>query len=115
MNCQFQQSAYSGILVITGKMGVEQAEELKSHLAEALEQSARTEIDLSGVESVNLCCLQLLCAAHKAAEQSGKTLEIRGAGEGFRGCVEGAGLIRHAGCMDETGSVCFWLETDGDR
>jgi anti-anti-sigma factor len=114
MNCHFQQSTDSGILAITGEMGIEQASELKSALAEALEQSARIEVDLSGVESVHLCCLQLLCTAHKRAAQSGKILELRNAGEEFRKGALDAGFIRHTGCLDETGADCFWLESDGD-
>ncbi len=114
MNCHFLQSTESGILTITGEMGIEQASELKSSLAQALEQSPRIEVDLSGVESVHLCCLQLLCTAHKNAVQSGKMLELRNAGTEFRKGALDAGFIRHTGCLDECGTVCFWLERDGD-
>jgi anti-anti-sigma factor len=114
MNCHFHQTGDCGILNVTGEMGIEYASEFKSSLAEALEQAARIEVDLSGVESVHLCCLQLLCSAHKAAGRSGKILEIRDAGEEFRKGALDAGFIRHAGCLDETGAVCMWLEPDGN-
>ncbi len=103
MNCHFQQAADCGVLAITGEMGIEYVSELKSSLAEALEQAPRVEVDLSGVKSVHLCCLQLLCAAHKAAAQEGKILELRNAGEEFRLGALDAGFIRHAGCLDKTG------------
>ncbi len=110
MNCHFQHAADCGVLAINGEMGIEDASDLKSALVESLERAPRVEVDLYGVETVHLCCLQLLCAAHKSAARAGKILEIRNAGEDFRRGVRDAGFIRHAGCLDETGEVCFWLE-----
>ncbi|HKZ16290.1 MAG TPA: STAS domain-containing protein, partial [Geobacteraceae bacterium] len=77
MNLSFLQSGDTGVLTIGGEMGIEFASELKSGFADALEAVTSLELDLTDVTTASLCCLQLLCSAHRAAVQSGKRLAVR--------------------------------------
>jgi len=109
MNLSFLQSGDTGVLTISGEMGIEFASELKSGFADALEAVTSLELNLTDVTTASLCCLQLLCSAHRAAVQSGKRLSVRNISEGFTGSMDDAGFLRHVGCANCRDNDCLWL------
>ena len=113
MNLTFQQAGDSGLLTILGEMGIESAPELKSALEEALAAVTSIEADLAGITSASLCCLQLLCSAHRTAAAAGKTFTLKKTGIAFAGSVADAGFLRHVGCRAGNGSDCLWLDKSG--
>ena len=53
------------------------------HLLELLEAEGPARVDVSGAESWDLACLQLLYAAGRTAGERGRRLALEGCGEAF--------------------------------
>jgi anti-anti-sigma factor len=109
MNHSFQVSGDTGVLSLTGALSIENGAELKTAISEALEAAENIVFDLAGVASADICCMQLFCAAHRTAVQSGKTLALANAGEGFEASAREAGYGRHVGCMGGNSRDCLWI------
>lgn len=112
MTHSFQQSGDTGALAVSGALTIEDAAELKSVLVDALAVSSRLVLDLAEVEAADLCCLQLLCSAHRSAVRAGRSLELRNAGVGFTACLRETGYARHLGCLNAMCPECLWLEPE---
>jgi ABC-type transporter Mla MlaB component len=96
-------------LVIRGEMGIQQADELHTALLRALEQAEWLEVDLGAAREVGLCCLQLLCAAHRSARKLGKRLTIGpGSSADFQEAVARAGYLGQRRCASEGETDCLW-------
>jgi anti-anti-sigma regulatory factor len=54
------------VVRLAGRLGIENASELKRVLVEAFEGGQGIELDVSAVESADLACVQVLCAAHRS-------------------------------------------------
>jgi anti-anti-sigma regulatory factor len=65
-------------LVAEGRLTIQDAAELKAVLLEAGMSGEKVSIDLAKVESLDLACAQVLCAANKSFRKTGKLLSIRG-------------------------------------
>ncbi len=61
-----EENGIGNVLRLAGRLGIENANELKRVLVEALEGSRGLELDVSAVESADLACMQVLCAAHRS-------------------------------------------------
>lgn len=70
-----------GLLVAAGTLDLYAAEALRDGLLQILEQSAEPKLQLTGVESCDVACLQLLCAAARTAAAQGTPLAVAGRGE----------------------------------
>ena len=96
-------------LVLKGELGIQQAEEMHQSLLRALEQAQWLEVDLSQAREVGLCCLQLLCSAHRSAHEQGKRLTIKpGASPDFWNAVSRAGYLGQRGCNGQEDTGCLW-------
>lgn len=115
MNHSFQLSGDTGVLSLTGALTIEHGAELKASLSGALEAASHLAFDLSGVESADICSLQLFCSAHRTAVKAGKTLELVNAGKGFDASVKDAGYLRHVGCLSENSRDCLWIDDSGEK
>lgn len=102
-------------IALQGTLLIERAAELKEKVSRALEGSGSVTIDLGGATDMDLSFLQLLCSAHKAAIEGGKTLLLRGGSETFRRRVLDAGYNRAHPCGVEAGSACFFAVDSGDE
>ncbi len=97
------------VLTIAGAMTVQRAAELKAVLMDAMAKADRVAIDLSRVTEVDLCGLQLLCSAQRAATQSRKRIALaRPAPDVFRRAAEDAGVCVRTGCGAEDPGRCPW-------
>jgi len=66
------------VIVVNGNLTIEHACPLKDVLLEALESSKMVNLDLHRVSSVDMACLQVLCAANKTYLKTEKHLSIKG-------------------------------------
>lgn len=69
------------MLVAAGTLDLYAAEALRDGLLQILEQSAEPNVQLTGVESCDVACLQLLRAAARTAAAQGTPLVVAGRGE----------------------------------
>jgi anti-anti-sigma factor len=96
---------------VEGDLTVQQASELKACLLEALNRARLVRIDLSGVEDMDLTCLQLLCSAHKTALATEKKLVLENDGrERFGPLFSSAGFPRSKGCAMDVDTSCLWMQ-----
>lgn len=102
-------------ITLEGELLIERAAELKDKVSRALEGSPVLTIDLGGATDMDLSFLQLLCSAHKAAMEGGKTLRLRGGAETFGRRVIEAGFNRKQACDKEADSMCFFAVASGDQ
>ena len=98
-----------GVLAIAGALTIQRAGEVKALLADALARADRVAIDLSGVTEVDLCGLQLLCAAQRTASRAQKRLDPAGpAPDVFRRAALEAGVCVRSGCGADDSGGCPW-------
>ncbi|MRR58203.1 MAG: anti-sigma factor antagonist [Deltaproteobacteria bacterium] len=110
MKISLEKSGDGATLTISGELGIETGEALKSGITEAFGIADRIDLDLSGVTSLDLCSMQLLCSAHRTAAVSGKQLLLMNVGEAFSSDRRTAGYMRHTSCHRGAGLNCLWLE-----
>lgn len=113
MGYSFKLSGRSGVLALDGSLTIEDADALKTALVDALRTAEALEIDLSGVADVSLCCLQVLCSAHRTAHREAKTLALRNPGEEFLQSLRETGYRRHKGCETAGDQDCLWADAGG--
>jgi anti-anti-sigma factor len=109
MNITFQQSGDNGTLAISGTLAIETTEAMKAGIVEAITAADKIMLDLSGVTSLDLCAMQLLCSAHRTATVLGKNLSLISVSEGFSRDMRRAGYSRHVSCHNCVESRCMWL------
>lgn len=101
------------ILCIGGDLTIPFAGEFRGALLEALDQAASVEVDVSGVSTVDITGLQLLCSAHRAACTRHKGFFLTGRDNPvFVESVGLAGFERHVGCSRDAGKNCIWIGGD---
>lgn len=80
-----------GVLAVAGEMDLYAAEELRRGLLELLGGEGPARVDVSGAESWDLACLQLLYAAGRTADGQGRRLSVEGRGEAFAAACRAIG------------------------
>lgn len=66
------------VVKVSGELTIEAAASLKRVLLEAYEGGQIVEVDVSRTESLDLACLQVLCASHRYFIKGGKTIVLTG-------------------------------------
>ncbi len=115
MNTTFNVSGDTGTLALSESLTIEDAAGLKEAVGDALTSSANLTVDLAAVDAIDLCCLQVLCAAHRTAVSRNKTLTILNPRDGFRETIRETGFLRHVGCMDTGDHRCLWVDRSGEK
>lgn len=99
-----------GKLVLQGELTVEQILPVRDNLKNALEAVRSLDIDLEEVTEIDLSFLQILCAAHRTALKTGKTLKLAGnPPQVFLQAMEDNGYSRQSGCSLDAGKTCLWV------
>lgn len=107
-------SGESGIVALEGELTAERMNELKTILIAALRAADSVLVDVRHVTGADLSCLQILCAAHRMAQQTNKNLAVRGNASGvLRQLAEEAGFTRTLGCHNEPVKSCLWAKGGG--
>jgi len=95
-----EDSARGKILRVEGSLTIKHACFLKKILIEALEKTDHLDIDIQNITSVDLACIQVLCAAHKTFAEVHKHLGILDSpSEIFKKYLFNSGIDRSAGNM----------------
>ena len=105
----------SGTLRLEGDLTIERAAELLEAFRQALAASDQVEMEFGEVGTVDLSCLQLLCAAHRTAVAQGKQFCFTGQRPHFLSeAGQKAGFIRKTKCqMNPDRQDCLWLGGKG--
>ena len=107
LNTKIHQSGGSGLLVLEGELIIDHAEELKRFFLTALEGQGSLDINMEGVNKVDMFGLQVLCAAHRTAMKFDKELKLIGQQpEALRDAIVMAGYGRTAACSED--KACPW-------
>ena len=104
-------SQKSGLITADGSLTIQHASDFKDTLMKALSEVDKIEVNFDKVTEVDLTCLQLLCATHRACMKTNKTLNIfHQQTESLQNAVKDAGYERHRGCKDiGDNNQCLWL------
>jgi anti-anti-sigma factor len=103
------------ILKAEGTLSIQDASGLKECLLEAFSSATTLLIDLSGVDSVDLACLQIFCSAHKTYSQAQKVICITGdRPEGVVRSLSSVALTPEA-CDREPHGPCLWAAGGRDE
>lgn len=100
------------MLHLEGELNIEQSEELKNVLLEAINQPKAVVVNLEKAVEVSLSTLQLLCAAHRSALLRSRNFSLSAQTEVFRDTMRMTGYRRHQGCKYDRNNSCLWLEDD---
>lgn len=111
----FELSGETGILAVSDALTIEYAGELKTAITDALAAATHLVIDMTRLTTIDLCCLQVFCSAHRAAVKEGKTLSILSGGKGFLESIRETGYLRHVGCQTNSGHDCLWTEKTAEK
>ncbi len=98
--------------VLEGELTLQNAAAIKELFAKAISgRRKKLAFTFRDVADVDLSFVQILCAAHRAAHEKGKTIEFTGCWpEPFTGLIQEAGLNEHVGCVTDCSLECPWLD-----
>ena len=98
----------SRILIIQGRLSIQDAGKLKELLLEAIQGTDHIVIDAARSESIDLACAQLLCSAHRTFHKTGKVFEFSPPpSEGMLSSLADM-AIDPAGCPEDLLESCIW-------
>jgi anti-anti-sigma regulatory factor len=97
---------------LSGTLGIEQASDLKSRLLETLRDCTELKLDLSLVESADLACIQVLCAAHRSSVKAGIKVSLASpVSQGLKTSMRDMALDPTA-CDPPHSRDCLWRKED---
>ena len=82
----------NGAIFVSGALDIYDVESLREVLLRELTKRAELVLDLTGVTECDTAGVQLICAARKSAEKSGKRLKLERPSSAFVTCCERLGL-----------------------
>ena len=95
---------------VSGTMTIPMARDVHTALVESFARAGQVLLDLEEVEEIDLTGLQLVCAAHRSALNSGKVFLVKGhRREEILLAATKAGFARRTGCTKDN-DTCFWAE-----
>jgi anti-anti-sigma factor len=107
LNARIDQSGGTGSLVLEGEMIIEHVVELKGMFLDAIQNKSSLNVNMEGVNKVDMFGLQILCAAHRSAMKVGKELTLVGEQpKALRDAIVIAGYGRTAICSED--KTCPW-------
>lgn len=107
MDFKKEDSGQTGTLKLDGELCIQRAAELKRILLNAQKGAGPVLLNLEGVTDVDLSGLQLICAAHRLAVKSNKSLSIDVSAR-FRQAAMDAGYKGDRGCTFDQDQTCLW-------
>lgn len=103
-------------LIWQGRLSIEEVIPLRDGLLAALNQHAEVSIDVGGVASFDLACLQLLCAACGSAAIRDKKLRLHGAANpALAQILAENGLNYRENCLRSRSCGCLWPQEKGNN
>ena len=101
-------------ILLEGDLSIANAPAIKSRFMEALNAGgAKTRIRIGAIHAVDLTCLQLVCAFHRAALGRGQEVTLDdAAAPAFTAFTQRAGFCRHRGCRFNPTGSCLWVKEE---
>jgi len=97
------------VLHLEGDLSIEQAVELRELFLQQMGNKTPLKVNLDGVESAHVACLQILCSAHRTFWSNGQSLTLEGAIPlMFKQVLEEAGFDREKGCPLDASRTCLF-------
>lgn len=97
-------------LNLKGQLTVKNANTLRQELLKALDGGTEVTLLLDEVDEVDLTSLQLLCSAHRYAQEKGKTLNLNDPEGILLSAGRAAGFMSGEKCRFAKKNECFWKE-----
>lgn len=94
-------------LLLKGALVMQRAAELKEEIQKALGEVDTLIINLNETSEMDLSCIQLLCAAHRAAVALNKTL-VRVGRPRATGIFQGMDVTDAGSCSFASDQGCIW-------
>ncbi|HNY63882.1 MAG TPA: STAS domain-containing protein [Deltaproteobacteria bacterium] len=99
-------------MTLSGALGIDQAAELRNSLLEALKGRPALKLDLSMVQSADLACMQVLCAAHRSSARTGIRMTlVSGVPQGLKQSMLDMAIDPTA-CDPPLSRECLWKKED---
>ncbi|GAB4487902.1 MAG: hypothetical protein OHK006_17660 [Thermodesulfovibrionales bacterium] len=110
MGFRIETSGEVARLMVDGDATINHAAEFRDALVRAAAESGSLVIDLNDVKSIDLTCLQLLCATHRSCSRDKKKISVEGAGlELLKMTAAAAGFPKQCGCfLSGQANECLW-------
>ncbi|MHB8907576.1 MAG: STAS domain-containing protein [Syntrophales bacterium] len=100
----------NGTVRLEGDLNIQDAGRLKETFVKAFAETEALSVDLGGVTSIDIACMQVLCSAHKTFATANKFFAVRGcAAPSFERSVQNGGYARTAGCPADLHHTCLWV------
>jgi ABC-type transporter Mla MlaB component len=108
-----EQAGEEGVLLLSGNLTLEKAEELKSILITSMNQVNKLTLDLGKVTEVDLSCLQLICAANFTSLEFDKKMEsLCNGSDVFKKALIDAGFMGNNCSNRAQCRKCLWEEVN---
>lgn len=75
---EFKMNGNMGLLTVDGSLSINQSEEIRSVLLDAMMQADNVELRFGNVTDVDLTFLQLLCSANETYKRENKVFKVTG-------------------------------------
>ena len=96
-------------LKLAGDLKIERAGELRDTLLRAFEGTGDLLVDVTGVNEVDVACLQVFCSAHRSFLKAGRLLAFESTPPPeFSKTLAEAGFGRERGCTLNRTRTCLW-------
>jgi len=118
MHIDVKTSGNTTYLEFEGECTIESAHEMKAALMDALCNTSELVLELEKVTAADLTLFQLICAAHRATWDTGKTFSLGSTkSDAFTRIADRAGYKRSIPCHRNTVPKCLWTEAimDGGK
>ena len=98
-----------GVLSLMGNLTMLEAQEAKKALLEAIEEVDTLYLDISGIETVDVSFIQLICAAHRECFLTQKKIYMQGdVSDTMEIFLTKAGYYKQHGCLTGAKTSCLW-------
>ena len=108
MNYIRQDQGTSSEFIIADLLTLEDAQELKPQLLDALENKEKILLNFKGQEAIGIHGLQLLCSAHRSAAKLHKELLLVNCSDPLLRLVHQVGFVRRESCLPGIPDNCLW-------
>jgi anti-anti-sigma factor len=114
MDYTVQDGAEATNITFRGDLTIQSAGQVRRVLREALDSCQTIKISLKNIESIDLSCIQIFCAAHKTAFKADKRLALEAAlPETAVLAIEQAGFDCLKDCGNNENACPVMRRTDG--
>lgn len=103
-------------ILLEGDMTIANAPATQARFMETLAAGGTARIRIGKIEDVDVTCLQLMCAFHRAALGRGQEVIFDdAAAPEFTAFTQRAGFCRHRGCRFNPTHTCLWVKEENNE